>query len=108
MAQTAISTSSLTKVYGVQKANDNVTMTIEKGDIYGLIGRNGAGKTTLMKMILGLTVPTSGTLTINGSSDLNAERKKIGSIIEVPAFYDKMTALQNLIYTAKLYGIKEC
>ncbi|MDD6489988.1 MAG: ATP-binding cassette domain-containing protein [Clostridia bacterium] len=108
MAKSAISTSSLTKIYGLQKANDNVTMTIEKGDIYGLIGRNGAGKTTLMKMILGLTLPSSGSLTINGSTDLDAERKKIGSIIEVPAFFDKMTALQNLIYTAKLYGIKDC
>ena len=59
-----IETKQLTKKYKGELAVSNVNLHIKKGSIYGLLGRNGAGKTTLMKMLLGLTPPTSGTFTL--------------------------------------------
>ena len=82
-------------------------ISVPKGSIFGLIGRNGAGKTTFMKMILGFANKTSGTILINGKSsesDLWKERGHIGSIIEVPAFYNEMSAYANAMYYAKLHG----
>ncbi|MCI8285911.1 MAG: ATP-binding cassette domain-containing protein [Firmicutes bacterium] len=102
-----IETKNLTKDYKGFLANDNVSIQIPKGAVHGLIGRNGAGKTTLMKMILGFSNRTGGTIIINGKEDeasLWAERSKIGSIIETPAFYDEMTCFANLMYHAKLIG----
>lgn len=102
-----IETKNLIKDYKGFLANDSVSIQIPKGSVYGLIGRNGAGKTTLMKMILGFSNKTSGTIIINGKEDeasLWVERNRIGSIIEVPAFYDEMTGYANLMYHAKLIG----
>ncbi len=103
-----IETKNLVKRYGSFIANDKISITIEEGSIYGLIGRNGAGKTTLMRMLLGLIEPTSGTITLFGKEgkEANAMRKNIGSIIETPAFNSKLTAYQNLVVQAKLLGIK--
>lgn len=103
----AIETHGLTKNYKGFLANDNVDIEVPKGSIFGLIGRNGCGKTTFMKMILGFSNKTSGTIMINGKSsesDLWKERGHIGSIIEVPAFYHEMSAYANAMYYAKLHG----
>lgn len=100
-----LQTSNLTKKYGKQIAIDNVNINIEKGDIYGLIGKNGAGKTTIMKIISGLTKESEGEVKLFESSDLNRGRKRIGTIIEQPALYPDMTARENLIYYDKLLGI---
>ncbi|MEG0265744.1 MAG: ATP-binding cassette domain-containing protein [Erysipelotrichaceae bacterium] len=100
----AISTQSLTKKYGSFHANDDITINIEEGAIYGLIGRNGAGKTTLMRMLLGLTKPSSGKMTLLNKNIYEA-RKETGSIIETPAFYQEFTAHQNLEIRAKLLGL---
>ncbi|MDR0500540.1 MAG: ATP-binding cassette domain-containing protein [Coriobacteriales bacterium] len=86
----------LTKQYRHETAVDSVNMTINRGDIYGLIGKNGAGKTTLMKLISGLASPTSGKIELFGSTNLTEQRAKIGCLIETPALYDHMTAIQNL------------
>lgn len=102
-----LQTSGLTKKYGKQKAVDKVSMNIEKGDIYGLIGRNGAGKTTIMKMICGLIKSNSGDIRLFDSRDLSKGRKRIGTIIEQPALYPDMTAKENLIYYDKLIGITD-
>ncbi|MDU1042827.1 MAG: ATP-binding cassette domain-containing protein, partial [Clostridiales bacterium] len=59
-----IETKNLTKVYGEQKVVNSVNLHMEKGSIYGLLGRNGAGKTTIMKMILGLTDITNGEVSV--------------------------------------------
>nr|WP_294467714.1 ATP-binding cassette domain-containing protein [uncultured Sellimonas sp.] len=106
----SIETENLTKVYKGFAANDGVSLKVPKGSIFGLIGRNGAGKTTLMKMILGFSSKTSGTIRINGKEteeELWKERGKIGSIIEVPAFYDEMSCYENTMYHARLLGIKD-
>ena len=91
-----IETRALTKKYGDKIAVNQMCAHVKKGDIYGLIGKNGAGKTTLMKLILGLAVPNSGEICLFGSADLNAGRKKIGSLIEAPALFKNESAFENM------------
>ncbi|MNM99204.1 putative ABC transporter ATP-binding protein YxlF [compost metagenome] len=77
----------------------NVTMHIERGEIYGFLGPNGAGKTTVMKMILNLVKPTSGEIVVLNQPVSHTSfqyLKHIGSIIEYPVFYDRLTATDNL------------
>lgn len=99
-------TNGLTKKYKKQKAADNISIHISKGDIYGLIGRNGAGKTTLMRMISGLASPTSGTFEILGQAGGKAA-EKVGSLIEDPGIYGDMTAYQNLHAKCIALGVKD-
>lgn len=104
----AISTLNLSKQYKSVKALDSVNMTVNKGDIYGLIGRNGAGKTTLMRIICGLTVQTSGSFSLFGESEesrILESRSRISAIIESPALYKNFTARENLQIMALLKGI---
>ncbi|MCX4374446.1 MAG: ATP-binding cassette domain-containing protein, partial [Dysosmobacter sp.] len=82
---------------------------VRQGRIYGLLGRNGAGKTTTMKMLLGLTPPTSGEVTIWGNPLSGNEKKllpRIGSLIESPGFYPNLTGTENLRIFAALRGLK--
>ena len=102
-----IETENLTKVYGEQKAVDSVNLHIEKGSIYGLLGRNGAGKTTIMKMILGLTDITDGEVSVFNQNIKGNEKKiypRIGAIIETPGFYSNLTGTENLEIFALLRG----
>ena len=99
-----IETKNLSKKFPNKLAVDKVSVHVEKGDIYGLIGRNGAGKTTLMKMILGTLFPTEGEITLFGDSNLNLERKRIGSLIEAPGLYKGCTAYENMKRFSLLYG----
>ncbi|MCQ2455966.1 MAG: ATP-binding cassette domain-containing protein [Clostridia bacterium] len=101
-----ITTKGITKTYGDYNANDGVSITVKKGSIYGLVGRNGAGKTTWMKIVLGLTKATSGTVELAGG-EINEVRRRIGFMIESPAFYDNLTAYQNLVYRAKLIELDD-
>jgi len=103
-----IETKNLTKQYGNQKSVANLNMHVQKGRIYGLLGRNGAGKTTTMKMLLGLTTPTSGEVLIWEKPLRNNEKKllpRIGSLIESPGFYPNLTATENLRIFAALRGV---
>ena len=102
-----ITTDRITKVYPGKVAVNEVSMNVRRGDIYGLIGKNGAGKTTLMKMILGLTLPTKGSLTLFGSDDVAARRKRIGSLIEEPGLYKNCSAKENMKRFSLLYGANE-
>lgn len=101
-----LTTDNLTKVYGDRRAADSISLHIKKGDVYGLIGRNGAGKTTILKMICGLSHPTSGSVTFLGKTgaELSHEMHKIGSLIESPSLFLKMTAYQNLKIKCILCG----
>ena len=92
----AIETKSLTKKYGEKIAVNGMSLHVKKGDIYGLIGKNGAGKTTLMKLLLGLTSANSGEIELFGSTDLDGAKRKIGSLIEMPAFYKNESAFENM------------
>ncbi len=102
-----IETRQLTKVYGEQTAVNKVNLHVQKGRIYGLLGRNGAGKTTIMKMILGLTSVTSGEVNVFGQNIKGNEKRiypRIGAIIETPGFYPNLTGTENLEIFAKLRG----
>lgn len=102
-----LTTRGLTKTYRGKNVVDGVNMHVEKGDIYGFIGKNGAGKTTLMKMVCGLTKASGGDFTLFESGNLGAGRKKIGCVIEQPALYPGMTAKENLIYYSKMQGCEK-
>jgi len=107
---TILKTTNLTKQYKETLACKDVNITIEKGDIFGLIGQNGAGKTTFMKMITSLTHPTSGSIELFGETDagnVTQSRSRIGAMIESPALFSNMTAVQNLEYYRLQRGIPE-
>ncbi len=96
-----VQTKNLNKKYKYKHALKDFNITINKGDIYGLIGVNGAGKSTLIKIIAGITTQTNGELYLFGSrNDLDLHRRKIGAVIENPSFYPNMSAYQNLEYYA--------
>ena len=99
-----IETVGLTKVYGMKRAVDTVSLNIEKGEIYGLIGKNGAGKTTLMKLVLGLAFANSGSVRLFESDELSSARRRIGSLIESPAIYPEESAYGNLRRFGMLTG----
>ncbi len=108
MSDYIIETRNLTKKYGDQASVSELNIHVRKGRIYGLLGRNGAGKTTTMRMILGLTAPTSGEVRIFGKQMQGNEKKilpRIGSLIESPGFYPNLTATENLKIFAKLRGL---
>ena len=108
MSEYLIETKQLTKIYGEQAAVKNIDLHVKRGRIYGLLGRNGAGKTTTMKMLLGLTQPTSGEVKIWGKTLRGNEKKllpRIGSLIESPGFYPNLTATENLRIFATLRGV---
>ena len=104
-----IQTSGLTKTYGQYQAVNNVSISINKGDIYGLIGRNGAGKSTLFKLLMGLTLPTSGEISImgnNSKTSLNHTRKNMGFMMGTN-FFGYLNAYDNIKYACKLKGITD-
>ncbi len=105
MKEVILKTKDLTKKYKEFIALNNVNISINKGDIYGLIGRNGAGKTTLMKMIISLTNKTSGSITLFHNA--KEDKKRIGSLIENPAFFPNLNAYDNLKYYAIQKGIND-
>ena len=109
MTEYVIETQNLSKSYGNFQAVQNVNMNVEKGRIYGLLGRNGAGKTTTMCMLLGLTEPTEGSIKLFGLDARDGKNRKeiytrIGSIIETPGFYPQLNAVENLKIFSKLRG----
>lgn len=104
-----ITLSHIQKSYGDFPVLKDVSLTIPKGEIYGLIGKNGAGKTTIFKTILGLTNFESGKISIAGSkraAGLQMNRRKIGFFIG-KNFFDYLTAEENLHYYRQLKGIKD-
>ena len=107
MKDIILRTNNLTKKYKDFTALNKANITINKGDIYGLIGRNGAGKTTLMKVITTLTNKTNGEFYLfdKDDSDLTETKRRIGCLIENPAFFENLTAYQNLKYYAIQKGI---
>ena len=109
MSDCIIETRGLIKRYGDQVSVSNLDLHVQKGRIYGLLGRNGAGKTTTMKMLLGLTAPTSGTVSLFGQPLKGNETRilpRIGSLIESPGFYPNLTGTENLQIFARLRGLK--
>ena len=102
-----LETNALTKIYGKSKVVNEVSMHVEKGSIYGFIGKNGAGKTTFMRMAAGLAAPSAGSMTLFGSENLEQQRIRIGTLIESPGIYPNMTARENLTVIRTALGITD-
>jgi gliding motility-associated transport system ATP-binding protein len=105
----SIAVQQLTKMYGEQKAVDNISFEVKTGEILGFLGPNGAGKTTTMKIITCYMPPTSGVVEVDGLD--NAEyslevRKKIGYLPEMNPLYLDMNVVDYLEYSAQLHGLK--
>lgn len=108
MSQQVLATCGLTKKYGGKTVVDGVGLSLEKGQIYGLVGRNGAGKTTIIRMLTGQTVPTSGEVELLGETTgkgLSAARVRTGAMVETPSFYPYLTGAENLEYYRRQRGI---
>ena len=113
MSELILQTRDLTRRYGHTLALDHAALSVEKGQIFGLVGRNGAGKTTLIRLISGQSHPTAGEVTLFGASTpaaLARARSRTGAMVEIPSFYPYLTARQNLEYYRIQRGIpgKEC
>ena len=96
----------LTKVMKKRKILDNISLSVNSGEIVGFLGPNGAGKTTTIKMIMGLFNITAGSITVCGHdivTDFEAAMQNVGGIIENPDLYKRMTGRQNLEYYASMY-----
>jgi ABC-2 type transport system ATP-binding protein len=98
----------LTKYYGPNLAVDHIAFDVKEGEVFGFLGPNGAGKTTTIRMMVGLTQPSSGTALIDGYDILREPvkvKQTIGLVPETSNLYGELTALKNLIYQAELYGV---
>lgn len=108
MNTTVISTEGLTKRFSKTLAVDNISFNVEAGQVYGFLGPNGSGKTTTIGMILGITTPSAGDISLFGGNtprDIFHARKRIGATLEQPNFYPYLTGRENLKVVA---GIKQC
>ena len=104
-----LETENLTKMYGKKAALNNVSIHVNQGDIYGLVGRNGAGKTTFMKIVCGLAQKTKGNYYIFGRKDdaLGDVAQRRGLLIESPGYFKEYSAEMNLKIKLKLMGIND-
>jgi ABC-2 type transport system ATP-binding protein len=109
-----IQAKSLTKIFPAEKdhpslcAVGGVDLAVHPGEVFGFLGPNGAGKTTTIRMLTGLTRPTSGTASILGFDllkDVTRIKKHIGVIPEASNLYDELTAFDNLVFSMQLYGV---
>lgn len=105
---TVIETQGLTKRYRKTLAVDDVSFSVERGQIFGFLGPNGSGKTTTIGMLLGITTPTSGEFRLfgeKGPGDLHRVRRRIGATLEQPNFYPYLSGLDNLRIAANVKGV---
>ena len=104
----SIKVSALTKIYDTQKAVDNISFELKKGEIVGFLGPNGAGKSTTMKIITGYLPPTSGTATVCGFDVLDQPmevRKRVGYLPEANPLYFEMYVREYMEFTAGIHGL---
>ncbi|MGH2626606.1 MAG: ABC transporter ATP-binding protein [Anaerolineales bacterium] len=105
-----IETRGLTKLYGTTTAVDHLSLTVRRGEVFGLLGPNGSGKTTTILMLLGLTEPTAGTVRVLGQDPARQPlqvKARVGYLPDSVGFYEELTARENLAYTARLNRIPE-
>ncbi|MBT2291849.1 ABC transporter ATP-binding protein [Paenibacillus albidus] len=99
MSNIVLKVENLQKSFGKKKIIDNISFTVEKGDVFGFLGPNGSGKTTTIRMMLGLLKPDHGDVQIinqSVQSNFYGAVSKVGALVEGPAFYEYMTAIENL------------
>ncbi|UMB52889.1 ABC transporter ATP-binding protein [Lutibacter sp. A80] len=106
--ENVIHVENLTKKFGDFTAVNNITFEVKKGEIFGFLGANGAGKTTAMKMLIGISTPTSGAANVAGFNVFtNAEaiKKNIGYMSQKFALYDDLTVKENITFFGGIYGL---
>jgi ABC-2 type transport system ATP-binding protein len=105
-----ITASNLTKRFGDFVAVDHISFEVNKGEVFGFLGANGAGKTTAMRMLCGLSMPSSGSATVAGF-DIYTEnekiKKNIGYMSQKFSLYEDLTVKENIRFYAGIYGLSE-
>jgi ABC-2 type transport system ATP-binding protein len=105
MTDAIVHTDRLSKRYGDRLAVDSVSLTVQRGEVYGFLGPNGAGKTTTLRMVLGLVRPTSGRATVLGEPPgTPAAVARVGALVEGPGFYPYLSGRDNLRVMARYQG----
>ncbi|HTA82059.1 MAG TPA: ABC transporter ATP-binding protein [Bacteroidia bacterium] len=108
MSETVIKTNKLTKRFGDFVAVDEISFDVHKGEIFGFLGANGAGKTTAMRMLCGLSIPTSGEATVAGFDVFTQPeeiKKNIGYMSQKFSLYEDLSVLQNIEFYGGIYGL---
>lgn len=104
-----IEVEALTKAFGDFKAVNEITFEVKRGEIFGFLGANGAGKTTAMKMLIGISTPTSGKAKVAGFDVFTSAediKKNIGYMSQKFALYDDLTVRENITFFGGIYGLK--
>jgi len=107
---TVVETKNLSKRYREKLAVNSLNLAVEEGEVFGFLGPNGAGKTTTILMLLGLTEPTAGEVSVCGFNPTHQSlevKRRVGYLPENPGFYDDISARENLLYMARLNRIPE-
>jgi ABC-2 type transport system ATP-binding protein len=110
MDERAIQMDQLTRLFGSLRAVDEVTLTVERGEVFGVLGPNGAGKTTMVRLLNGVLAPSAGTCRVLGfdpATQGSEVRRRTGVLTESPALYERMSAYENLRFFGTLYGVPE-
>ena len=105
MSEYILETKALTKKFKNQIAVNNISLSIRKNSVFGLLGPNGAGKSTTLKMITGIMKPSAGEILFENHPWTRKDLKDIGALIENPAIYPNLTAMENLKLACTLYGL---
>jgi ABC-2 type transport system ATP-binding protein len=104
----AIEIEGLTKYYGDLLAVDDISFSVERGEVFGYLGPNGAGKTTTIRMLVGLSRPSRGTAQVAGHSitdEIVEVKRRVGVVPEVSNLYDELTVRDNLLFMSQLYHV---
>jgi len=104
----AIRTENLSRIFGTNTAVDRLNLTIEKGELFGLVGPDGAGKTTLLRLLTAILDPSSGNAWVGGRSILDEEeeiKERIGYMSQRFGLYEDLTVMENILFYADLYGV---
>ncbi|CAH0273891.1 putative ABC transporter ATP-binding protein YbhF [Pedobacter sp. Bi27] len=110
MSEAVIKTDKLTKRFGDFIATNEITFEVNKGEIFGFLGANGAGKTTAMRMLCGLSLPSSGEATIAGFDvykQTEQIKKNIGYMSQKFSLYEDLTVLENINFFGGIYGLTD-
>ena len=107
MSNCLMQISNVGKKFGEVEALKDVSLTINSGEIVGLVGSNGAGKTTLLRLMSGVYRPSSGTIELENNAPIDAMREFLGVVPESTGLYSRLTAWENIRYHSRLYGVSD-